>query len=143
MKTKERKMWECCISWPNLCSRSFILLDHVIYCINKIATDCAEINPLLWKWFWWYCIAALTPFDFVVTGIDGARLQCCSKAKTSVCWEQCVQVCGDLEGRPFIWAFSSFRLNVLWKSKGVIKLALTEKTRVTRLYFWILCLAGF
>lgn len=141
-------MWECCISWLNfLLSQIFVpvplyssimwytvLINSHWLCRNKPFTVKMVLVVL-------YCCT--NSFDFVVTGIDGARLQCCSKAKTSVCWEQCVQVCGDLEGRPFIWTFSSFRLNVLWMSKGVIKLALTEKTRVTRLYFWILCLAGF
>lgn len=68
-------------SKPNLCFRSFILLDHVIYCINKIATDCAEINPLLWKWFWWYCIAALTPLILWLQELMGQDFSVAQKQK--------------------------------------------------------------
>lgn len=68
-------------SKPNLCSRSFILFDHVIYCIIKIATDCAEINPLLWKWFWWYCIAALTPLILWLQELMGQDFSVAQKQK--------------------------------------------------------------
>ncbi len=56
---------------------------------------CRLVGAIRFVLFIWENLLTLD-LIFLDSGIDGARLQCCSKATESVCWRLCVKVCTTL-----------------------------------------------
>lgn len=89
-------------------SASMLISSLVAACGDPLAKNNLERDEF------WNCLlasSAKTPAPVCPNGtppppkprIDGARLQCCSKAKTSVCWEQCVQRYTRKRGKAQNW----------------------------------------